>query len=231
MTKAENVEKTKRLLGGGRFVCSYSGGKDSTLALARAVQCGGKPQQLIMTYNIDAGRTWFHGIPEPVVKRAEASLGIPVKMMRTPGEEYGIRMEAELRAQKEAGADVCVFGDIDLEEHLIWCTERCENAGITGLFPLWQEARESLVYEFIDSGFEAYITVLDTKKMSERFLGERLTREVADAIRAEGADICGENGEYHTFVANGPIYKTPVAHTLGKPFRQDGYAIVPVMAL
>lgn len=228
MTREENIEKTERALKGKRFICSYSGGKDSTLALYRAIRCGGVPQQLIMTYNTDAGRTWFHGIPEHIVQRAERSLGIPIKMMRTAGAEYGTNLEAELRAQKEAGAQACIFGDIDLEGHLTWCTQRCENAGLAGLFPLWQEAREALVYEFIDSGFEAYITVLDTQKMSERFLGERLTREVAEAIRAEGADICGENGEYHTFVANGPIFKTPVAHTLGKPFRQDNYAIVPL---
>lgn len=228
MTRQENIEKATRLLKDKRFICSYSGGKDSTLALYRAIECGGVPQQLVMTYNIDAGRTWFHGIPEPIVERAARALSIPIKMMRTPGEEYGVRLEAELRAQKEAGARVCIFGDIDLEGHLTWCTERCENAGIDGLFPLWQEEREALVYEFIDSGFEAYITVLDTEKMSERFLGERLTREVAEAIRSEGTDICGENGEYHTFVANGPIYHTRVCHTLGKPFHQDHYAIVPL---
>lgn len=228
MTREENIRKTTELLAGKKFVCSFSGGKDSTLALHRAIMCGGLPQALIMTYNTDAGRTWFHGIPEPIVKRVEQALGIPIQIMRTPGEEYGLRLEAELRAQKEAGAQVCVFGDIDLEGHLTWCTERCENVGITPLFPLWQEERAALVYEFIDSGFEAYITVLDTQKMSDRFLGDRLSREVADAIRAEGADICGENGEYHTFVANGPIHQAPIPHTFGKPFMQDHYAILPL---
>lgn len=224
----KNILKTKELLDEKNFICSYSGGKDSTLALYRAMNGGGKPQQLIMTYNIDAGRTWFHGIPEAIVARAEKSIGIPIKMMRTTGEEYGIRLEQEFRLQKENGTNICVFGDIDLDAHFDWCAERCRNAEIEGFFPLWKEARADLVYEFIDSGFTARITVLDTTKMSERFLGEKLTREIVDAIREEGADICGENGEYHTFVSDGPIYEKAVEHTLGKPFRQGNYAILPL---
>ena len=88
--------------------------------------------------------------------------------------------------------------------------------------------KRQLVYEFIDSGFTAHITVIDRERLSGRFLGEKLTREVAEAIRAEGADICGENGEYHTFVSDGPLYETPVPHTFGKPIRQGQYAILPL---
>ena len=226
--REENMERTRAALAGKRFICSYSGGKDSTLALYRAVLAGGEPQAVFMTYNEDAGRTWFHGVPEDVVRRAQQALGIPVRILRTPGERYAERLEEELRLQRAEGAAACVFGDIDLAEHLAWCTERCENAGIEGVFPLWQETRESLVYEFIDSGFTAHITVIDRERLSGRFLGGKLTREVAEAIRAEGADICGENGEYHTFVSDGPLYETPVPHTFGKPIRQGQYAILPL---
>lgn len=224
----ENMLKARRILEGNRFICSYSGGKDSALALYRAIQAGGTPQQLIMTYNIDAGRTWFHGMPERIIRRVEDAVGIPIRRMRTGGEEYGVRLEGEFRVQKKQGAGVCVFGDIDIDEHRTWCMERCTHAGISGLFPLWKEAREQLVYEFIDCGFTAHITVLNTEKMSERFLGAKLTREVVDAIRAEGADICGENGEYHSFVSDGPIFRHPVRYSFGKPNRQGVYAIMPL---
>lgn len=226
--RKENILKTRQALEGNRFICSYSGGKDSALALYRAIQAGGIPQQLIMTYNIDAGRTWFHGVPEQIIRRVEEAMEIPIQRMCTRGEEYGVRLEEEFRAQKKQGADVCIFGDIDLDEHLAWCMEHCAHAGITGLFPLWKEARDQLVYEFIDYGFTAHITVLNTEKMSERFLGAKLTREVVDAIRAEGADICGENGEYHSFVSDGPVFRKPVRYSFGRPIRQGVYAIMPL---
>ena len=132
--REENMERTRAALAGKRFICSYSGGKDSTLALYRAVLAGGEPQAVFMTYNEDAGRTWFHGVPEDVVRRAQQALGIPVRILRTPGERYAERLEEELRLQRAEGAAACVFGDIDLAEHLAWCTERCENAGMRRCF-------------------------------------------------------------------------------------------------
>jgi diphthamide synthase (EF-2-diphthine--ammonia ligase) len=96
------------------------------------------------------------------------------------------------------------------------------------VFPLWQEDRGKLAYEIIDSGFEARITVVDTSRLSDRHLGEMLTKERLELIRAEGADICGENGEYHTFVSDGPIFARPVRPEYGEPFMYGQYAILPM---
>jgi len=213
---------------GRSFVASYSGGKDSILAIYRAVKLGMKPVSLIITYNMDMDRSWFHNIPEDLLKEVSASLDIPIKLIKTSGKDYAVNFEKELKVQKENGVDVCVFGDIDLEEHLQWCTARCDAAGIEAFFPLWQEERKALVDEFIASGFTANIIVVDTDRLSEKYLGMTLTPETVSSIVADGADACGENGEYHTFVSNGPLFKTPVSFCYGEPVKNGRYAILPI---
>ena len=215
---------------GKKFVASYSGGKDSILAIYRAIKLGMIPVSLVTTYNTDRGRSWFHGVPERVLSGVSGSLQMPISLIRTSGKDYALNFEKELARQKQAGqAEVAVFGDIDLEAHRQWCTERCENAGVEAFFPLWQEDRAALVYEFLESGFEARITVVDTAQLDKKHLGEMLTKQRAELIRAEGADICGENGEYHTFVSDGPLFDRPVAPEFGEPFMYEQYAILPMI--
>lgn len=213
---------------GKKFVASYSGGKDSILAIYRAIKLGMIPLGLINTYNIDKNRSWFHGIPKHLLNQVSASIGIPITYIKTSGVEYAANFEKELVTQKEAGAQVCIFGDIDLEEHLVWCTQRCENVGLEAYFPLWQNNRRDLVNEFIDSNFVANITVIDKSRLAERYLGAQLTKELVDAIVADGADACGENGEYHTFVSNGPLFSRPIAFNLAPKIYFDNYAIIPI---
>jgi uncharacterized protein (TIGR00290 family) len=213
---------------GRKFVASYSGGKDSILAIHRAIKLGMMPVSLITTYNTDRGRSWFHGVPEHVLSEVSESLHIPIRLIKTSGGEYALSFEKELALLKQSGAQVTVFGDIDLEPHREWCTERCTNAGLEAFFPLWQEDRAKLVHEFLDSGFSARITVVDTAQLDRKHLGEILTKQRAELIRAEGADICGENGEYHTFVSDGPIFERVVAPEYGEPFMYEQYAILPM---
>ena len=212
-----------------KFVASYSGGKESALALYRAIKQGHEPIALITTYTTDADRSHFHGLSEAVLESVSKSLAIPLWLVKTSGEEYLQNFEKALRRAKEHGAQGCVFGDIDIAGHLKWCRERCENVGIEALFPLCGEGRKDVVYEVIDSGFVANISIVNTKNLSDVFLGQRLTQDVAEAIAAQGADICGENGEYHTFVTDGPIFKHPVGFSFGEKLVRDNYAMLPVI--
>jgi len=213
---------------GRKFVASYSGGKDSILAIYRAIKLGMKPISLIITYNTDMERSWFHGIPDDLLNEVSASLNIPIKLIKTSGKDYAANFEKELKKQKENGAEICVFGDIDLEEHLQWCAARCDAAGIEAFFPLWQEERKALVDEFIENGFTANIIVVDTDRLSEKHLGMTLSPEAISSIISEGADACGENGEYHTFVSNGPLFKKPISFCYGELVRKEQYAILPI---
>lgn len=214
---------------GKKFVVSYSSGKDSTLALYRMIKKGYEPIALLITMNYEAGRSWFHGVPENILSDVSKSLNIPLMAVNCKGEEYKDVFEDALIKAKENGAEACVFGDIDLEEHRTWCTERCKSVGLEAIFPLWQEDREKLTYEFIDSGFKTIIKAVKLEFLNENFLGEILTKELVQKIKATGADPCGENGEYHTFVFDGPIYKFKIDYKKNGKVLNDTYGFLDIV--
>ncbi|MCL2574412.1 MAG: diphthine--ammonia ligase [Defluviitaleaceae bacterium] len=214
-----------------KFVTSYSGGKESALALYRMIKQGHEPIALITTYNDSAERSHFHGLPEAVLKDVSDALGIPLWLIKTKDENYAKDFEAALLKAKEQGAQACVFGDIDIEGHRAWCTERCDKVGISAAFPLWGESRKDVVKEVIDSGFVANITTIDTKYLSQDFLGQQLTASLATCIANSGADICGENGEYHTFVSDGPIFTYPIEFAFGQCVSNNNYLMLSVESL
>ena len=215
-------------LRGKKFIASYSGGKDSLMAVYRAAGAGLEPAGLITTYNTDAGRSWFHGVNESMFREASESLGLPVTLIKTSGEAYAANFEKALAEARLNGAEVCVFGDIDIDGHFEWCSARCGNAGLIPYFPLKGESRKNAVYGFIDAGFSAVITIVDTERLPEKFLGRVLTREIADEIEAAGADICGENGEYHTFAYDGPLFSRPVRFAAAGVEKRDKYAFLKI---
>lgn len=193
-----------------KFVMSYSCGKDSTLALYRMIKEGHEPVGLLVTVDEELNRSWFHGIEERILNDISKSLNIPLIMMKCNGENYEKLFEEVLENSKNSGADSCVFGDIDIENHRKWCSDRCKNSKLEAIFPLWQENREKVTYEFIDSGFKAILKNINLDYLNEEFLGKTLTKELVKDIKETGADPCGENGEYHTFVFDGPIFSFPI---------------------
>ncbi|MGN0026155.1 MAG: diphthine--ammonia ligase [Clostridium sp.] len=194
-----------------KFVMSYSCGKDSTLALYRMIKNGHKPVALLITVDKKVLRSWFHGVPESLLQEVSKSLNIPLLLVKCEGEEYKAAFNKALnKAKNELGAEACVFGDIDLEAHRVWCTDRCDEANMEAIFPLWLEDREKLTYEFIDSGFKTVIKNVRLDVLSTEFLGKVLTKKVVSDIVEAGSDACGENGEYHTFAFDGPLFKYPI---------------------
>lgn len=213
---------------GQRFVASYSGGKDSVLAIHRAIQSGMTLMALLITYNVDRKRSWFHGIDEDVLQKISESIGVPVHLIRTTGADYAKNFEQALKAEQQSGAEACVFGDIDIEGHLEWGSERCRAAGLVPCFPLWKENRRTLAEECIRSGFKPTVTVVDTKRLDASFAGRPLTLEVLDEMEKAGIDACGENGEYHSFVADGPIFSFPIPVSFDTPILLDDFAVTPM---
>ncbi|WP_461612925.1 Dph6-related ATP pyrophosphatase [Clostridium sp. Marseille-QA1073] len=212
-----------------KFVASYSGGKDGMLALYRAIKSGYEPASLLTTYNESANRSWFHGVPVEVLNKVSQLIDIPLELVKTgAGDDYAKDFEKALLKLKDNGVNACVFGDIDIQAHYDWCDSRCKATKIKSIFPLWNESRKELVYEFIESGFKAVITIVDSSRLSEKFLGKTLTKELIKEIVAEGADICGENGEYHTFVYDGPLFKEPVNFKFDEIIRNGNYSILPL---
>lgn len=193
-----------------KVVVSFSGGKDCTLSLYRMIKRGYKIVSLIVTFD-NQNDSCFHKIPIEILRNVSMELDIPLIEINCGNEKiYEKEFERALEIAKEKGAEICTFGDIDIEAHKKWCLDRCSAAGIEGVFPLWQEDRERLVNEFIDCGFKAIIKKVNLKALHEEFLGRELTKDVVQEIKKLGCDPCGENGEYHTLVFDGPIFKNKI---------------------
>lgn len=193
-----------------KFVLSYSGGKDCMLALYRKIQEGCTPVALLITMKKCASETWTHGLSYDLLEQVSKSLELPIIYAECDVPEYEDKFEEKLKEAKKMGATSVVYGDIDIQLHKQWGIDRANNAGLNYEFPLWQEDREKLVHEVIDSGFKAVIKKVNLNCLSEDFLGKTLTKELVEKIKATGSDVCGENGEYHTFVVDGPIFKTKI---------------------
>jgi uncharacterized protein (TIGR00290 family) len=193
-----------------KVVVSFSGGKDSTLSLYRMIKDGYKVIGLLVTFD-NQNDSCFHRIPKDILKEVSKELEIPlIEVDCSDGKIYEEEFERALKSAKDKGAEICVFGDIDIEAHKKWCLDRCNEAGIKGNFPLWQDDRESLTNEFLDYGFKAVIKKINLKALGEEFLGKELTKDVVNEVKNLGCDPSGENGEYHTLVFDGPIFRQGV---------------------
>lgn len=206
-----------------KFVLSYSGGKDCILAMYRKIKEGWTPVALLTTIKKSSPESWTHGLTFDSLEEVSKSLDLPIIYVECEASEYEDRFEDKLRIAKDMGAETVVYGDIDIERHRKWGVDRAKNSGVNYEFPLWQEDREKLVHEFIDSGFKALIKKVNLNYMSSDFLGKTLTKDLIEEIKATGSDACGENGEYHTFVYDGPIFKNKIDINIEDVKREKNY--------
>ena len=214
-----------------KAVVSFSGGKDCTLALYRALQSGYEVQRLFTTMNAENNRSWVHGTHRNVLTKIGHALGLPIAVVPTNFwmADYAADFEKQLATYKAAGITTVIFGDIDFEQNRRWCEERCEHVGLASVLPLWQTNRETLAYEFVDAGFKSLVTVVDTKQLPSKFLATTLSRQTLDEIAATGADMCGETGEYHTVIFDGPLFKHSVELILDEQKElHNGYLVQDV---
>lgn len=195
---------------GTPFVCSWSGGKDSALAFHRAVKAGLKPMALLTMFKEDGERSRSHGLrPEILAAQADA-LGLPLLQGHATWNDYEGVFIGKLREAKALGAEVVVFGDIDLQPHLEWEEMVCAKAGLTPHLPLWLEPRRRLVAELFQEGFKALLVAVRAGRLPMEFLGRTLDPTLVDEIEALGCDACGEEGEYHSVVVDGPGFAAPL---------------------
>lgn len=193
-----------------QFVMSYSCGKDSALALHRMVRKGHSPVALLVMLNEELDRSWFHGVDRALLEDISDALGIPLLPVSSPGDSYHTRMEEALVKAAGMGAQCCAFGDIDIAENRAWCQARCDAVGMPAEFPLWQGDREALTREGISLGYRALIKCIRNSDLPRSLLGRYLDGQALEVMRSRGIDLCGENGEYHTLVVDGPLFRRPV---------------------
>lgn len=197
-----------------RFIASFSGGKDSMLSIARAIEAGHTLSGLFVTTNSKT-LSWYHDISEEVLLEIASRLQTPLFMCPCrSGDKYTKDFERALKQVKAMTDSVAVvFGDIDIEDHRAWCSERAKAVNLKALFPLWQEDRTTLVKEFIDRGYRTVVKKVAKNKLDKTFLGKTLDYELIDKFVEIGIDPCGENGEYHTLVYDGPNFTSPIKLT------------------
>lgn len=193
-----------------KFVMSFSGGKDSTLALYKMIQRGYTPVALLTTVKNDKDESWTHELNNNLLKKVSESLNIKLIKAKCNVCDYEKTFEEMLLIAKDMDATICVYGDIDIQNHKQWGIDRCNAVNMKAEFPLWKHNREALVHEFIDSGFITIINKVNLNNLGKEFLGKKLTKDIVKDIKQADCDPCGENGEYHTFVVDGPLFKYPI---------------------
>jgi uncharacterized protein (TIGR00290 family) len=222
------LTETGEPIAGRPFFCSWSGGKDSCLALYHAIRSGGKPCSLLTILSEDGVTSRSHGLPRGLIEEQAKSLGLQPVFRSATWQQYEEEFTAALHEFKEAGIDVGVFGDIDLEEHREWVRRVCGAVGIEPVHPLWKRNRRELLEEFIALGFVARIIVINEWKLDRGFLGKTIdTSTIAEMDRA-GIDPSGEEGEYHTVVTGGPIFSSSIEIRTGAQEHNEGYWFLKV---
>ena len=180
------------------------------LAMDRMVRMGHTPVALLSMYDPSAQRTWTHGMDDALLDAIAEAMGLPLIRGKTEGKDYAEVMEAGLREARELGAEACVFGDIDIEAHRCGDLDRCTAAGLEPFLPLWGCGREAAVREVLGRGYRCMIKCVRRGVLPPTLLGQALSPALLEEIGRLGADLCGENGEYHTLVVDGPVFQHPV---------------------
>ena len=196
-----------------KFVLSFSGGKDGILALHELTQAGHEPVALLVMYRREEGRSWVHGLDEEVLSDVAEALGLSLILGEMEDGDYAKGMEAALRRAKALGAQACAFGDIDTPGHREWDEARCAAVGLEPLLPLWGRDREELARRTLGLGYRCIIKCVQTGVLPEKWLSQPLSPALLEEMKTLGADPCGENGEYHTVVTDGPLFRRPVELT------------------
>jgi uncharacterized protein (TIGR00290 family) len=211
---------------------SWSSGKDSAFALYEARRMGLEPVGVLTTINDVHDRVAMHGVRNALLDRQTRMLGLPAIKVSIPApcpnEVYEARMADACARIRAAGVRHIVFGDLFLEDIRAYRIEKLSAAGIEPIFPLWKRDTALLAREMIASGLVAHITCLDPRKMPRSLAGRRFDETLLREL-PPGVDPCGENGEFHTVVTDGPMFAGPIPITIGETLERDGFVFTDVL--
>lgn len=202
---------------------SWSSGKDCMYALYRFLKnTDNKVVCLLNMSDIRSDKSRSHGISNGMIRKQAAHLNIPLLQKPTSRNDYEKNLKEVISQLKSEGIDSGVFGDICLQEHRVWIERVCGDMGVSAVFPLWGEDTNKLVEEFIDDGFKTIVVSVRKEKLSQSFLGRLIDNDFLAEIRSiPSVDPCGENGEYHTFVYDGPLFTHPISFKKGNVIEDD----------
>lgn len=209
-----------------KILFAWSGGKDSALALHEIIRVREYDVAALLTTVTEGyDRVSMHGVRRTLLEQQVNSLGFPLEEVRisahASSEAYGSKMRRVLEKYLEQGVRSVAFGDIFLDDVRAYREKNLAKVGMTAVFPLWGRDSRDLVADFVDAGFKAVVTCVDTALLGKEFAGREIDgkflRELPPTV-----DPCGENGEYHSFVYDGPILRESVAYRRGETVLRDG---------
>ncbi|WP_159462052.1 diphthine--ammonia ligase [Salirhabdus sp. Marseille-P4669] len=212
-----------------RITISFSGGKDCTLGLYRILQSNNwEVDSLLTTITEGYHRTSIHGVREVLLEQQAKSLGIPLRKVFIPKncsiKEYEKIMKDANRKLMEDGVTHIMFGDIHLKDIKEYRENSLKDTSLQPVFPLWNENPYDLIEEFLQLGFQAVLSCVDSTQLDPSFVGKKLNQTFLTELPAN-VDPCGENGEFHTFVYNGPLFRESIPFTISaeKTITKDVY--------
>ena len=206
---------------------SWSGGKDSCLALYEIQKSSDyRVAALLTTITREYDCISMHGVRRELLEKQAASLGLPLHPILiskgASNEEYEFEMARAFSEYREHGINSVVFGDLFLEDIKAYREQFLAKYEMQGLYPVWQRNTTSFIKKFIELGFKAVLSCVDSKTLDKSFAGKTIDDEFISSL-PENVDPCGENGEFHTFVYDGPNFTQPVEFTLGETILREGF--------
>jgi uncharacterized protein (TIGR00290 family) len=205
------------------YAASWSGGKDACFACYKAINNGYNISHLVNFISEDQRRVRSHGIDPEIIKLQAEAIGIPLLQRATSRKGYEEALKEVLGTLIPSKVKGMIFGDIYLQEHKDWVERVCGELGIEAVEPLWGRDTEKILLDFMDAGFEAIVVSAKLNLIDKEWIGHKVDREFLSYLKENNLDACGEHGEYHTFVTNGPIFKKKVRIHKSKTVKGDDH--------
>jgi len=207
------------------IISSWSGGKDSCFACYKAMKMGYNVKYLLNFISREYKRCCFHGIDAKLIKLQTELIGIPlVQKEVTPDmKKYEEEFKQAVSELKTEGIEKMVFGDIYLLDHMNWVKRVCKELEIQPIEPLWNNLPSNLIEEFSDVGFKAIVVSCQADKFDRDFIGRYVDKDLLRELHKRNICPCGENGEFHTFVIDGPIFKKGIEITKSQTILKEGF--------
>ena len=217
-----------------KAISSWSCGKDSSFACYLAKTQGYEITHLVNFISKEFRRVSFHGTRAHMISRQAGAVGISLAQYAVPPDMslYERTFKKAATSLNRRGAEAMVFGDIYLQEHRDWVERVCAEIGLVPVLPLWGKDPEGLLREFIDAGFEAVVVSVNAAIFDGDWLGRKIDDgflvDLKYLAQGRDVDLCGEKGEYHTVVVDGPLFRERLEMTLGDRVQRDGYWFLDV---
>jgi uncharacterized protein (TIGR00290 family) len=216
-----------------RALLAWSSGKDSAFSLHVLRQSGDvEVLGLLTTVNATHDRVAMHAVRRELLELQALAVGVPLRVVAIPwpcsNAEYEAAMARAMEAARRDGVDSVAFGDLFLEDVRHYRESRLEGTGLQPLFPLWGRPTKLLAEEMIASGLRATLTCVDPAKLAPSFAGREFDAALLESLPT-GVDPCGENGEFHSFAWDGPMFRRPVAIRPGNVVERDGFVFADLL--